>query len=63
MDYPEREWEYYLFAKRFGWSPQVVDEQPAALAAWLLAIDDVVKAVENDYDKRADGNKVPKQHF
>jgi hypothetical protein len=38
FDYPIHEWQYYLLAKKFGWTPQEVDEQPAYLVDWLIAI-------------------------
>jgi hypothetical protein len=47
FDYPDDEWFYYLCADRFGWTPTVVDEQPAYLIDWVLAIARTVKEVEN----------------
>jgi hypothetical protein len=47
FDYPVVEWQYYLLAKKFGWTPTQVDEQPAYLVDWLMAIaatDDAVSA-------------------
>jgi hypothetical protein len=41
FDYPFSEWHYYLLAKKFGWTPMQVDEQPAALLDWLVAISTV----------------------
>jgi hypothetical protein len=40
-----------LSAKEFGWTPTEVDEQPAALVDWLLAIASMVKQVQNDKNK------------
>jgi hypothetical protein len=46
--YPDEEWFYYVCADRFGWTPETVDEQPAARLDWILAIAALVKEVEND---------------
>ena len=45
--YPDEEWEYFLFADRFGWTPEVVDRQPARLVQMLLAIGNIVEEVRN----------------
>ena len=42
---------YYLFASEFSMPPSVVDEQPAYLIDWLLAIHATKKKVENDNNK------------
>jgi hypothetical protein len=36
--YPDEQWVYYMMAERFGWTPDQVDNLPAATADWLLAI-------------------------
>jgi hypothetical protein len=41
-----------VFAERFGWTPQQVDEQPAYLLDWLLGI-----AIVND-EAKAEQTKV-----
>jgi len=46
--YPDDEWFYYICAKDFGWTPLEVDEQPAALLDWIIAISALVKKVESD---------------
>jgi len=46
--YPDEEWLYFICAKDFGWTPQQVDEQPAALLDWIIAISSLVKQVESD---------------
>jgi hypothetical protein len=46
LDYPDREWRYFVLAEKFGWTPQQVDEQPAALLDWLIAIAGVKSEVE-----------------
>ena len=38
FEYPDEQWVYYKFADRFGWTPEQVDNLPAATADWLLAI-------------------------
>ena len=35
-----------MLADRFGWTPLQVDEQPAVLLDWLLAIGEVVDEVK-----------------
>jgi len=47
FDYPEIEWQYFLLAERFGWTPTQVDEQPAFLVDWLIAIGNTVDEVKN----------------
>jgi hypothetical protein len=47
LDYPDREFRYFMLAERFGWTPTVVDEQPAVLLDWLLAIGQVVDEVKS----------------
>lgn len=51
FDYPDDEWLYYHCADRFGWTPAEVDEQPAYLLDYILAISKIVKEVENDSNK------------
>ncbi len=51
--YPDDEWIYYLCADRFGWTPNEVDEQPARLVDWLLALDATVKEVEHDVNNKS----------
>jgi hypothetical protein len=46
LTYPDREYKYFLFADRFGWTPLEVDEQPAELLDWLIAISGVVEEVK-----------------
>jgi hypothetical protein len=36
--------EYYL-AKKFGWTKQQIDEQPAVWLDWMLQIDGVYESV------------------
>jgi hypothetical protein len=38
LDYPDEQWFYFQMADRFGWTPQQVDELPAEIADWLIAI-------------------------
>jgi hypothetical protein len=47
FDYPDIEWQYFLLAERFGWTPTQVDEQPAVLVDWLIAIGNTVDEVKN----------------
>jgi hypothetical protein len=47
FDYPDTEWQYFLLAERFGWTPTQVDEQPAVLVDWLIAIGNTVDEVKN----------------
>jgi hypothetical protein len=51
MQYPDRYWEYYLCAKEFGWTPEEVDNAPAHIIAWVLAIDNVVTEVDNERER------------
>ena len=48
LEYPDREFRYFMLADRFGWPPSVVDDQSAVLLDWLLAIGQVVDEVKND---------------
>lgn len=36
----------YRLARTFGWTPNQIDEQPAATLDWLLAIDDAYRTAE-----------------
>ena len=38
FQYPDEAWYYYQMADRFGWTPDQVDNLPAATADWILAI-------------------------
>jgi hypothetical protein len=38
FSYPDEQFIYYIAAERFGWTPAEVDEQPAHLIDWILAI-------------------------
>ena len=46
--YPDEEWEYYLLAERFGWTPKQVDEQPARLVQMLIAVGNIVEEVRTE---------------
>jgi hypothetical protein len=49
--YPDDEWSYYVAAEKFGWTINEIDEQPAYLFDWLVAISiavDEVKAKKID---------------
>jgi hypothetical protein len=46
LEYPTTEWFYFKFADRFGWTPEQVDNLPAAKADWILAIADAVEEVK-----------------
>jgi hypothetical protein len=35
-----------VLAERFGWTPTQVDNEPAAMMDWMLAIANVAKEVE-----------------
>jgi hypothetical protein len=48
MEYPDKYWVYYLCGKQFGWTPEQVDNQPAHIVEWVLAISEVVTEVENE---------------
>lgn len=48
FDYPDHEWYYYQMADRFGWTPEQVDNLPAATADWLIAIAATVDSVKAD---------------
>jgi len=48
LTHPDEEWFYFLCADRFGWTPSVVDEQPAYLMDWLLSIAVLTEQVKSD---------------
>jgi hypothetical protein len=48
LEYPDQEWYYFQMADRFGWTPQQVDELPAATADWLIAIAGTVEKLQAD---------------
>lgn len=50
-EYPVVEWQYYLLAKQFGWTPTQVDEQPAYLLDWLMAIAAMQNVIEAERAK------------
>lgn len=52
MTYPDEEYEYYLFARKFGWTPTQVDEQPAVLMDYLRAISIAADEVEAELNKK-----------
>ena len=51
LEYPDREYEYFLCAKEFGWTINEVDEQPAHTTAWLVAISQLMIEVENERER------------
>jgi hypothetical protein len=48
LTYPDEEWVYFQMADRFGWTPDQVDNLPAALSDWLLAIAGTIEQVKAD---------------
>jgi hypothetical protein len=48
LEYPDKEYQYYLCAKEFGWTITETDEQPAYLATWLMAIAQLESEVSNE---------------
>ena len=36
---------YYIMAEKFGWTPAQVDDLPAAMADWLVAISAMIDEV------------------
>jgi hypothetical protein len=48
FEYPDEQYIYYQMADRFGWTPDEVDNLPAAQADWLLAIARTVEQVRAD---------------
>jgi hypothetical protein len=46
FEYPDQQWFYFTMADRFGWTPSQVDELPANLADWLVAIAATVEEVK-----------------
>lgn len=38
FSYPDEQWTYFFMADRFGWTPDQVDNLPAATADWLISI-------------------------
>ena len=55
FSYPDEQFLYYLAAEKFGWTPNEVDEQPAYLLDWILAISNAHEEV-----KAENVNKQPK---
>jgi len=51
FEYPDEHWVYYQMADRFGWTPEQVDNLPAAQADWLLAIAATIEKVKADWIK------------
>lgn len=50
--YPDEEFQYYLAAERFGWTPEEFDNSPAYLVDYMLAISNTVeKARSKKFDK------------
>lgn len=47
LSYPDEQIAYFIAADRFGWTPTEVDEQPAYLMDWIMAISDVYEEVRN----------------
>jgi hypothetical protein len=47
-DYPDDQYRYFLLAERFGWTPSQVDNEPAVMLDWLLAIGNVVDEVKSE---------------
>jgi hypothetical protein len=47
-DYPDKQYRYFLLAERFGWTPSQVDNEPAVMLDWLLAIGNVVDEVKSE---------------
>lgn len=48
MSYPDEQYLYFIAAEKFGWTPTEVDEQPAGLFDWLIAISTAVEKVKAD---------------
>jgi hypothetical protein len=48
FDYPDAEWEYFILADRFGWTPTEVDAQPARLVQMLISIGNAVEEVKSN---------------
>jgi len=46
--YPDEHWVYYVFADKFGWTPDQVDNLSAPTADWLLAITGMAEEVRAD---------------
>jgi len=38
FSYPDEQYLYFIAAKEFGWTPNELDEQPAVIVDWLVAI-------------------------
>ena len=51
LDYPDLQFRYYLLAERFGWTPTQVDDQPAWLIDWIVAIAGVAEEVKAEQAK------------
>lgn len=48
LEYPVEEYNYWLFADRYGWLPSQVDKEPAYLMEWILAIGNLKLEVERE---------------
>mgnify|MGYP006289880755 CR=1 FL=1 len=52
FSYPDEQFLYYIAAEKFGWTPNEVDEQPAYLLDWILAIANVHEEVKAENVKQ-----------
>lgn len=46
FSYPDEQWIYFFMADRFGWTPEQVDNLPAATADWLVSISQIYDEVK-----------------
>jgi hypothetical protein len=54
LDYPIDEYRYWQLADRYGWTPKQVDEQPAYLLDWILAIGSLKNEIESEQSRGTD---------
>lgn len=47
FSYPDEHYYYYILAEKFGWTPNEIDDQPAARMDWILAIATAANEAEN----------------
>jgi hypothetical protein len=49
--YPDEEFFYWACAKKFGWTPNEVDEQPASIVEWVLSINSAIDEVKAEMSR------------
>jgi hypothetical protein len=53
FDYPDEEYRYYIAAREFGWTPQQLDDSPAVVVDWIMAIHGLVEELKSEAERKA----------